>query len=371
MNMTGLNEISSNKLRLPNTLFTNSTDGKLTIDNTSRPSSVIIKNYDGTGIMRQLTIDQFINMSGINDLYCNRLYINNTLFNLSVFNALSINCQMIRYSYPPLQTRIINPANTKGIAFCPDTSLDGTYNPMSKATDNVIASTSWPAEFNTLTLTCESDTKTGFRIKETETEAYNLKIIEGGLKFSDNTVQTTAITDTYLRNLISSVISQTVIIPSIPIGTILAYGANYSEFLPVGYCWCMGELVRQSSYPQLYAIIGQKFLNNTIPASEYFYLPDLRGAYLKGVGESNFWTNRNPINLVGQIQQANVGSHAHSYTDRGVDSRSVGSGVGATATRPSNSSYWTDGNAYDSNTRLQNDVENRPNSLGVSYIIKY
>jgi hypothetical protein len=95
--------------------------------------------------------------------------------------------------------------NLRGFIFAPDTTLGGIYNNIVQPGDSAIvftgASDGGPGA---LTLTNQSPTKSGFRIKATETEAYNLKVLDGGVKFQDNTVQSTAFTSAQVSQINSA-----------------------------------------------------------------------------------------------------------------------------------------------------------------------
>jgi microcystin-dependent protein len=222
-----------------------------------------------------------------------------------------------------------------------------------------------------LTITNQSSSKSGFRIKSDETEAYNLKVLDGGLKFSDNTVQTTAMTSTYLTNLIQTILNQN-LATLVPVGTIMPYAGDLESNVPNGYFWCIGGLTTIAESPNLFNVIGHKFSNGQFIYAGSYYLPDLRGAYLKGCSYSNIWAGKTTsINAVGNIQNCNVGPHSHQYKDRGISSKKAGDGLGTNVATPTDGMYYTEGITYDPDTRAQLDTETRPNSVGINYIIKY
>lgn len=66
---------------------------------------------------------------------------------------------------------------------------------------------------------------------------------------------------------------------SFPVGTIVAYGGTYDEFLesPLyeqGWVRCDGSMVSQSEYPELFDVIGHNHARET-PPSGFFYLPNI------------------------------------------------------------------------------------------------
>jgi hypothetical protein len=72
----------------------------------------------------------------------------------------------------------------------------------------------------------------------------------------------------------------------------------------------------------------------------------------------------------GEVQHQNVGWHAHTYVDRGEGSKSVSNVSGTSVANDTSNSFWTDGLSYDTTTHSQLDQENRPNCVGVNFIIK-
>jgi microcystin-dependent protein len=380
INMAGVNDITmSGKLKMGSNIshFMSSSQDYI-IKNAVSSGTINLQVNDSGGTMRQMRIDQFVNVSGINDFFCNRLYVNNTVFNPVDFNNLNTKCQMIGYYNDPMQTRIIKPSTGKGIYFCPDVSAVN-YNPIVQSKDSVILlANSLPDSEGALTLTNWSQSKSGLRIKSNETEAYNLKILDGGLKFADDTIQTTAMTNSYLTQYIQTIVNQMSLVPQIPVGAIMPYTGNLMEYLPPGYLRCWGETVNVSEYQNLYNVIGQKFSNGQIIHLNSFYLPDFRGLFLKGTGTSPNIINQTPIDLglVGKIQQQNVGHHAHTYKDRGSGSYTIvaqnpSPGTSTKIANDTDGMYWTDGNSYHSATHDILDAESRPNCIGIDYIIKY
>lgn len=104
MNMSGVNDVKmSGKFYLNNIVHTPSTE--YTITNPNFGGSVKFQNYDSNGTMRYLLIDQFINLSGINDLRCNKLYISGTFFNPNDITSVQTKTRNI-YSYATNQTSI-------------------------------------------------------------------------------------------------------------------------------------------------------------------------------------------------------------------------------------------------------------------------
>jgi microcystin-dependent protein len=183
-------------------------------------------------------------------------------------------------------------------------------------------------------------------------------------------------TDTYLTNLIQTLINQS-ITSLIPTGTILSYGGMYLDLNldyinpPTGYLWCFGQTVEISSYPNLFNSIGHFYSYGSIIPSGQFKIPNLRGATLKGTQYNTLFDLQTSTLQPGEIQQCNVGRHSHKYRDRGAGSRNISSGVGATVANNTSNDFFTEGDSYHPDTNSLLDTDTRCNSVSVNYIIKY
>jgi hypothetical protein len=110
---------------------------------------------------------------------------------------------------------------------------------------------------------------------------------------------------------------------SMPVGTIVAFAGEYNR-IPAGWHECDGSPMSKDSFLELFQAIGTVWGGSGTPT---FYLPDLRGMFLRGVsGESDNDpdktlrnsprndTEQNPGNrgnLVGSIQQDAFQGHHH------------------------------------------------------------
>ena len=387
INVSGINDLTIRGRKITiNTLEHVFENNLYTIDNKGFLTRIEIRNYDNGGVMRKIEIDSFMNMSGVNDLYVQRIFFGGILFNPNDVNTLNNNINVLNNDVNNLknktsqiiyadngalqQTGILKQSNNRGVMIVPD-AIGGNYNDIVQLNDTAIVHVNnAPGAAGALTLTNWASTKSGIRIKSNETEAYNLKVLDGGLKFQDNSVQTTAMTESYLTSLIQNVVSQMPML-SVPVGTILPYGGLIA---PPGYYLCDGSSKSVSENLNLFNVIGHSFyVEGRTTILGHFTVPDLRGAYLKGCGSNTMWEHTVPIVEPGWKQNANVGHHAHKYTDRGVNSRNVFTTTGSpvSVVQPSNGNYWTDGLTYHSSSRVELDAENRPNSIGVNYIIKF
>lgn len=165
----------------------------------------------------------------------------------------------------------------------------------------------------------------------------------------------------------------------VPVGTIMAFGG---ENTPPGFLLCNGQSLSKDSYPALFAAIGTSWGGNGTPI---FYLPDLRGIFLRG------WSNgsnndpdrstRYPIQ-VGGASADNVGSyqydtfqgHAHgpganfqSFSGK-IGNPTENSGGAGSQLGGSTSTGEAVTSSFDT-IRVGN--ETRPKNAYVKYIIKF
>lgn len=68
-------------------------------------------------------------------------------------------------------------------------------------------------------------------------------------------------------------------VATVPIGSIFSFAGNN---VPNGYLLCDGAEILRSSYPELYSIIGNIYVNGPLQGTGTFKLPDLRGRFALG-----------------------------------------------------------------------------------------
>lgn len=372
-NMSGINDLNlKNKLIFANNSITHQySNSQYIIDNKNNGSSIKIRNYDNGAVMREITIDPLLNMSGINNFYCNAFYLGGQLKNFNDYDSVVNKTSIMSYSTFPYQQ--VNFSTSSGqVSIVPYINANQAYNNITKEKDAVLYFNNNIASALSI-VPWTADSTGGIRVTNTQAEMYKPKVMDS-LTFPDNTQQTTAMTTSYLTSMIQSVVSQMTI--GIPSGSIVAYGGIYLDgnldiiSPPVGYLWCFGGLVSQTTYLNLFNAIGHLYAyGRTIPSGQ-FYLPDMRGATLKGTQTNPYFTTQTQTLNPGEIQQNNVGHHKHQYTDRGVDERQFSPSGTSTGIKPSNSSYYTQGETYDSITNNILDTDTRVNSVAVNYIIK-
>jgi hypothetical protein len=133
INVTGINDLyagrmfSSGVFTLGNITHTPGTS--YIINNPNATGTLTIRHYDGSMVMRQLLIDQFINVSGINDLYSNKLYIGGSLIDFTSYNTTRTNTQKISYDAGTDTTTISSKVNVTGkTTLSNDIEIAGTGN---------------------------------------------------------------------------------------------------------------------------------------------------------------------------------------------------------------------------------------------------
>jgi hypothetical protein len=125
----------------------------------------------------------------------------------------------------------------------------------------------------------------------------------------------------------------------VPIGTVMAFAGEDSQ-LPDGWEYCDGRSLLRSEYPRLYSVIGTTYGN--VQGSQYFNVPDYRGAFLRGV-DTSYALNRasgrdvdrstrtphpngNQVgNRVGTVQEDAFQGHVHAPVTDGYSFSNVGS----------------------------------------------
>jgi rhizosphere induced protein len=105
-------------------------------------------------------------------------------------------------------------------------------------------------------------------------------------------------------------------------GMIICWGGQKNN-IPPGWHECDGTLLSQTQYANLYAAIGESFGQS--PPAGQFYLPDLRGQFVRGVDDgagndpdlSARHDMQNPsitYSGVGSVQASALQTHTHAYS---------------------------------------------------------
>jgi microcystin-dependent protein len=106
----------------------------------------------------------------------------------------------------------------------------------------------------------------------------------------------------------------------VPVGSIIPFGGPTTS-IPDGWMACDGRMLNKYNYPQLFNAIGYSWGGS----SNNFYIPDLRGYFLRGVADvqstdpdkssrTALQTGGNIGNNVGSYQTDDVKPHLHTGT---------------------------------------------------------
>ena len=147
---------------------------------------------------------------------------------------------------------------------------------------------------------------------------------------------------------------------------------------PTGWLACDGTAVSRTTYADLFTAIGTTW--GAGDGSNTFALPDLEGAFLRGVGTGTI-NSRNKVGPtnVGDFQEDQFQDHRHFMRDRGAGSGSV-SGLYNIAGQDNSNVSEIDqnisaaNNGYkeqNSNGIPRSGNETRPFNAGVKFCIKY
>lgn len=145
-----------------------------------------------------------------------------------------------------------------------------------------------------------------------------------------------------------------------------------SAAAPDGYLLCQGQSVLIEDYSALYSVIGNNFRYGKPTYSGQFYVPDMRGLFVRGVGQNGIMPVTGPSNM-GTLQESSVQEHSHQYY-RPQDSIQC-----TEAPYTDYHSVWDNKtSATLTGTTLYNAVgdvisstETRPANISLNYIIKY
>lgn len=156
---------------------------------------------------------------------------------------------------------------------------------------------------------------------------------------------------------------------AVPPGTVMFYT---SAAAPPGYLLCEGQSVYITDYPDLYAIVGNKFKYTKPSYGGQFYVPDMRGLFVRGTGSNGIMPVVGPTSI-GTLQESSVQEHSHTYY-RPQDSINC-----TEAPFTDYHSVWdnitseskTSTMIYNSNNVEIGSAETRPYNISLNFIIKY
>ncbi len=159
-------------------------------------------------------------------------------------------------------------------------------------------------------------------------------------------------------------------------GMIMMWG-GLSDQVPDGWLICDGSTVSQTQYANLYAVVQNSFGKN--PPDGEFYLPDLRGRFVRGVDDGagrdpdvsarqDMQDPSAPSSTVGSVQSYAFQNHVHGYYEvEGQSNIPDGSGInnGHNYINTGSSTDLADAGSYSVSS------ETRPINAYLYFIIQY
>jgi len=203
-----------------------------------------------------------------------------------------------------------------------------------------------------------------WRLKDTSTGGieWGIRSRSGNLEVCYNTGPVDSPTWTVVLSIPTSFKPATV-----PTGTVLMHAASV---VPGGFLECDGAIYAQSTYPELFDVIGRTYTPVNIAATS-FLVPDLRGAFVRGwnhgAGRDPNAATRTGANtsvsgdMVGTSQQDEIRSHTHIIQCYYVAGEPDGYPGGDSSSRPYSAKHPCDASGG---------TETRPYNKYLMYIIK-
>ncbi|MFZ6708060.1 phage tail protein [Undibacterium sp. TC9W] len=161
-----------------------------------------------------------------------------------------------------------------------------------------------------------------------------------------------------LTNTAPSQSAETVAINPLPVGSIIAFGGSDA---PNGWLLCVGQTISQSTYPNLFAVIGGT-------------VPDLRSRFVIGTGQGNGLSNY-PLKSTGGAEHVTLNTdQIPSHQHFGFGESTSPWPMGTSGKNQMGSKGGIDNDNYYYGTTFTGSGqahENRPPYFALSYIIKY
>lgn len=103
-------------------------------------------------------------------------------------------------------------------------------------------------------------------------------------------------------------------IAGVPTGTIFPFAGSETN-IPSGYLECDGDHVSSTTYPALSTLLGNTYNEGQTPPSGEFFLPDLRGSFVRGWDHGR---NVDPNRQRGSTQNDSNKSHTHTVASSSI-----------------------------------------------------
>jgi microcystin-dependent protein len=180
----------------------------------------------------------------------------------------------------------------------------------------------------------------------------------------------------------------TLVPAAVPVGSVVAYAGNAASFKssppptqPIesfGWMLCDGSELEVSQYPELFQALGYLYGEGSAGNDKTFFLPDLSGQFLRGIGtdsasnENRVAAKNGTANGVGSTQPFALQVHQHNYSE--ATTPALGENPGKAFTVTDAMAYTTDP-VTSQNTPSPpvsvSQFETRPTNFFVNYLIKY
>lgn len=156
-----------------------------------------------------------------------------------------------------------------------------------------------------------------------------------------------------------------------PVGTIVAFPSTSPP--SAKWLYCDGQLLAQSAYPELYALIGNFY--TVPPDANNFRIPNLKFKFIRGSGDALTVPGTGIGADTHQLSIAELPAHTHTIAHTHTVSASDNSGVQARTGRGTNTNVGTIGTSDSSNPNSGSVGANTPHntipaSMHMAYMIK-
>ena len=151
----------------------------------------------------------------------------------------------------------------------------------------------------------------------------------------------------------------------VPVGTVVAWPTSTNPADFESWLECNGQSILQSTYPELYAMVGSK-------------IPDYRGMFLRGYGSQIFNSGgygniTHASSSLGVIQGDAIRNMTGRVLGSVEENQSIATGVFEhdwTVTDGANNGKGSVGFNFDASRVVPTSVENRPVNIAVRYLIR-
>lgn len=140
--------------------------------------------------------------------------------------------------------------------------------------------------------------------------------------------------NTMLQTMNASISTLTSLLSNaVPVGAVVML---FTNTVPVNYLICDGSVLAQADYPELYAVLGTLYCDNSVDTQVDFQLPDLRGEFVRGLDRGRGVDINRTLSLLPQAYSTALpstlqfttdsqGAHVHSMSSTGAHTHTTDS----------------------------------------------